>query len=119
MRFTINTPWHGDRSVCSFEREAIGYAPPYNVTSRQVVVDGQTITERVSTWDQSSTWDRDGFTFGPLHFYHFTTATSPLGIFAAIFLAGLYFAVLFQRSGNLWIIGIMHGIADWYILSGR
>ena len=43
----------------------------------------------------------------------------PLGVFTAIFCVGLYFAVLFQRSGNLWIVGVMHGIADWYVLTGR
>jgi uncharacterized protein len=58
------------------------------------------------------------FTFGPLHAYHFLTAQgnpSHLWIFAAIFSIGLLFAILYQRSGNLWIIGIMHGLGDWFI----
>ncbi len=55
------------------------------------------------------------FTFGPLHFYHFATSSSPVGMFAAIFGIGLFFALLCQRSGNLWIVGILHGIGDWYI----
>ncbi len=58
------------------------------------------------------------FTFGPLHAYHFLAAQknpSHLWIFAAIFSIGLLFAILFRRSGNLWIIGVMHGLGDWFI----
>jgi membrane protease YdiL (CAAX protease family) len=58
------------------------------------------------------------FTFGPLHAYHFLAAhknPSHLWIFAAIFAIGLLFAIIFGRSGNLWIVGIMHGIGDWFI----
>lgn len=58
------------------------------------------------------------FTFGPLHFYHFLEG-NPLGtaaIFGGTFAIGLFFAVLFQRSGNLWMVGIFHGLGDWYIL---
>lgn len=58
------------------------------------------------------------FTFGPLHAYHFALAQgnpSHLWIFAATFGIGLFFAILFMRSGNLWMIGIMHGIGDWFI----
>jgi len=58
------------------------------------------------------------FTFGPLHTYHFLSAQrnpSHLWIFAAIFATGLLFAILFKRSGNLWIIAIMHGLGDWFI----
>lgn len=58
------------------------------------------------------------FTFGPLHAYHFLAvrrSPSHLWIFAGIFAIGLFFAVLFKRSGNLWIIAIMHGIGDWFI----
>jgi membrane protease YdiL (CAAX protease family) len=32
-----------------------------------------------------------------------------------IFSVGLFFALIFWRSGNLWIIGIMHGLGDWFI----
>ena len=53
------------------------------------------------------------YTFGPLHFYHLSTA-SPLPMFVAIFAIGLFFAVLFRRSGNLWIVGVFHGIGDCY-----
>ena len=58
------------------------------------------------------------FTFGPLHAYHFLIATrhpSHLWIFAGIFAIGLFFALIFQRSGNLWIVAIMHGLGDWFI----
>jgi len=58
------------------------------------------------------------FTFGPLHAYHFTAARanpSHLWIFAAIFSIGMFFAVLFKRSGNLWIVGFLHGLGDWFI----
>jgi uncharacterized protein len=58
------------------------------------------------------------FTFGPLHAYHFLAASrhpSHLWIFAGIFAIGLFFALIFWRSGNLWIIAIMHGLGDWFI----
>ena len=58
------------------------------------------------------------FTFGPLHAYHFLAAQenpSHLWIFLAIFSIGLLFAILFKRSGNLWIVGVMHGLGDWFI----
>jgi membrane protease YdiL (CAAX protease family) len=58
------------------------------------------------------------FTFGPLHAYHFRAAArhpSHLWIFAAIFAIGLLFAIIFERSGNLWIIAIMHGVGDWFM----
>lgn len=58
------------------------------------------------------------FTFGPLHAYHFLLASknpSHLWIFVGIFSIGFFFALIFWRSGNLWIIGIMHGLGDWFI----
>ena len=58
------------------------------------------------------------FTFGPLHAYHFLNASknpSHLWIFAAIFCIGLFFAILFKRSGNLWIVGFLHGLGDLFI----
>jgi membrane protease YdiL (CAAX protease family) len=57
------------------------------------------------------------YTFGPLHFYHFTGKTIPqaLPMFAGIFAIGLFFAVLMWRSGNLWMVGIFHGLGDGYI----
>jgi uncharacterized protein len=55
------------------------------------------------------------FTFGPLHFYNFTRTSPSLPLFAGIFAIGLFFALLFWRSGNLWIIAILHGVGDMYI----
>ena len=55
------------------------------------------------------------FTFGPLHLYHFARGASALPMFAGIFAMGLFFGVLFHRSGNLWLVGIAHGIGNVYI----
>ena len=58
------------------------------------------------------------FTFGPLHAYHVSAARENPAhwwIFAAIFGIGLLFAILFRRSGNLVLVGIMHGLGDWFI----
>jgi membrane protease YdiL (CAAX protease family) len=57
------------------------------------------------------------YTFGPLHFYHFFEGSlaQTLPMFAGIFAIGLFFAVVFRRSGNLAMVGIFHGIGDWYI----
>lgn len=57
------------------------------------------------------------FTFGPLHFYHFSDHVPgrALPMFIGIFLIGLFFGVLFKRSGNLAIVGILHGLGNCYI----
>jgi len=58
------------------------------------------------------------FTFGPLHAYHLSNAFEDpghLSIFAGIFAIGLYFGVIFYRSGNLWMIGLLHGVGDFFI----
>jgi membrane protease YdiL (CAAX protease family) len=57
------------------------------------------------------------FTFGPLHVYHFSDGPpgSALIMFAGIFLIGLFFGVLFWRSCNLAIVGILHGVGNCYI----
>lgn len=56
------------------------------------------------------------FTFGPLHFYHFERfSTDPTGtsiMFAAIFGIGLVFAIIFGRSRNLMLVGLLHGIGN-------
>jgi membrane protease YdiL (CAAX protease family) len=57
------------------------------------------------------------FTFGPLHFYYFFHTPLPVGMFAAIFAIGLFFAVLFHRSHNLWIVATFHGLGTAFILS--
>jgi len=51
------------------------------------------------------------FTFGPLHFSYLTQAGGPnLGGLAAVFAIGLFFGLVFQRSGNLWLPAILHGL---------
>jgi membrane protease YdiL (CAAX protease family) len=54
------------------------------------------------------------YTFGPLHWNYFSPVNVPM--FASIFAIGLFFGVLFQRSGNLWIVAVMHGIGNAYIV---
>ena len=56
------------------------------------------------------------YTFGPLHFYHVSVGSRALPMFAGIFAIGLLFAVVFRRSGNLWIVAVMHGIGNLYII---
>lgn len=55
------------------------------------------------------------FTFGPLHFYHWASGAAAIPMFAAIFAIGLFFGVVFWRSGNLWIVGVFHGIGDCFL----
>jgi CAAX protease family protein len=57
------------------------------------------------------------YTFGPLHWNYFSTRSSvAVPMFAAIFAIGLFFGVLFRRSGNLWIVAVIHGIGNAYIV---
>jgi len=57
------------------------------------------------------------YTFGPLHWYYFFSRVSlAVPMFASIFAIGLFFGVLFRRSGNLWIVAVMHGIGNAYIV---
>lgn len=58
------------------------------------------------------------FTFGPLHFYHFTSGRpwpSIAMILGATFSIGLFFAFVFHRTRNLWLVGIFHGIGNVFI----
>lgn len=53
------------------------------------------------------------YTFGPQHFYYFFSARSlAISQFASIFAIGLLFAMVFRRSGNLWLVGVMHAIGN-------
>jgi membrane protease YdiL (CAAX protease family) len=57
------------------------------------------------------------YTFGPLHSYYFSSRSSvAIPMFASIFAIGLFFGVLFKRSGNLWIVAAIHGIGNAYIV---
>ena len=55
------------------------------------------------------------YTFGPLHWNHFSPVNVPM--FASIFAIGLFFGILFRRSGNLWIVAVIHGIGNAYIVT--
>ncbi|PZR75270.1 MAG: hypothetical protein DLM73_05795 [Chthoniobacterales bacterium] len=58
------------------------------------------------------------YTFGPLHWNYFSARGSvAIPMFAAIFAIGLFFGVLFRRSGNLWIVAVIHGIGNAYIVT--
>lgn len=57
------------------------------------------------------------YTFGPLHWSHFASPASlAVPMFAAIFAIGLFFGVLYRRSGNLWIVATFHAIGNAYIV---
>jgi membrane protease YdiL (CAAX protease family) len=59
------------------------------------------------------------YTFGPLHWNYFAARASfAVPMFAAIFAIGLFFGVLYRRSGNLWLPAIFHAIGNAYIVSG-
>jgi len=51
------------------------------------------------------------FTFGPLHLDYFT---GPGGVrwsgFLAVFGIGLFFGIVYRRSGNVWIPAVLHGL---------
>jgi len=58
------------------------------------------------------------YTFGPLHWNYFSARGSlAIPMFASIFAIGLFFGALFRRSGNLWIVAVIHGIGNAYILA--
>lgn len=54
------------------------------------------------------------FTLGPLHFS--LIYQGRYMIVAATFLIGLLFGIIYHRSYNLWIIAILHGIGDWFLI---
>ena len=57
------------------------------------------------------------YTFGPLHWYYFVSRGSlAVPMFASIFVIGLFFGVLYKRSGNLWIVAVFHAIGNAYIV---
>jgi len=57
------------------------------------------------------------YTFGPLHSNYFGSQASLAGpMFASIFLIGLFFGVLYRRSGNLWIVACFHAIGNAAII---
>lgn len=57
------------------------------------------------------------YSFGPLHWYYFASPASlAWPMFTSIFLIGLFFGVLYQRTGNLWIVAVFHAIGNAYIV---
>jgi uncharacterized protein len=54
------------------------------------------------------------FTFGPLHFSRFLHPVSALPAFASVFCIGLFFAITFAISKNLWLVGLLHGVGNIY-----
>jgi len=56
------------------------------------------------------------FTFGPLHFNHLQRAgEDPTGtaiMMAAIFGIGLVFSIIFARTRNVLLVGVLHGIGN-------
>ena len=54
------------------------------------------------------------YAFGPLHWNYFSPPNIPM--FASIFVIGVFFGMLFHRSGNLWIVAIIHGSGNAYIV---
>jgi membrane protease YdiL (CAAX protease family) len=57
------------------------------------------------------------FTFGPLHWQYFGSPGSVAGpMFASIFAIGLFFGMVYRRSGNLWMVAIFHAIGNAYIV---
>jgi uncharacterized protein len=58
------------------------------------------------------------YTFGPLHWEYFASRASlSIPMFAAIFGIGLFFGVLYKRSGNLWMVATFHAIGNAYIVT--
>ena len=57
------------------------------------------------------------YTFGPLHARYFASPAALAGpMFVSIFLIGLFFGVLYRRSGNLWIVACFHAIGNAVIV---
>jgi uncharacterized protein len=58
------------------------------------------------------------YTFGPLHWRYYVQPISVAGpLFAATFAIGLFFGLVYLRSGNLWLAGIFHAIGNAFIVS--
>jgi hypothetical protein len=58
------------------------------------------------------------FTFDSLYAYHFRSARihpAHLRIFAAIFAIGLSLRFFLGAPAIFWIVGILHGLGDWFI----
>jgi len=59
------------------------------------------------------------YTFGPLHADYYTMgASTAIPLFLSVFAIGMLFAMVFRRSGNLWIVALMHGAGNALIAAG-
>ncbi|HEV8336268.1 MAG TPA: CPBP family intramembrane glutamic endopeptidase [Candidatus Polarisedimenticolia bacterium] len=57
------------------------------------------------------------YAFGPLHAgYFYSRPSLAIPMLASIFAIGLFFGALFHRSGNLWIVAVIHGIGNAYMV---
>jgi membrane protease YdiL (CAAX protease family) len=58
------------------------------------------------------------YTFGPLHWNYFSSPLALAGpMFGSILVIGLFFGLVYARSGNLWIVAVFHAIGNAYILA--
>ena len=58
------------------------------------------------------------YAFGPLHAGYFSSPASvAVPMFASIFIMGLFFGVVFRRSGNLWLVALFHAIGNAYLVT--
>ena len=58
------------------------------------------------------------FTFGPLHSQYFAARPGvAVPMFAAIFVMGLFFGLLYRRSGNLWLPAVFHALGNAWMVS--
>jgi membrane protease YdiL (CAAX protease family) len=57
------------------------------------------------------------YTFVQHYDYFGSAASSAVPMFAGVFAIGLLFAMVFWRSGNLWMVGVMHAFGNAYIVT--
>src|SRR5262249_27642505 len=84
---------------------------------QEVIYRGLVQTELVRRWGavRGILASNAIFTFGPLHYgYFWSGASDAVPMFAAIFAIGLVFAMVFHRTGNLWIPATMHAFGNAY-----
>ena len=59
------------------------------------------------------------YTFSPGHYDYFLSPRAvAIPMFAAIFAMGLVFGLIYRRSGNLWIVAVMHALGNAFIVTG-
>jgi membrane protease YdiL (CAAX protease family) len=84
---------------------------------QEVLYRGMLQTELVRRWGPTAgiLVSNVLYTFGPPHYYYFfSEASLAVPMFASIFAIGLLFAIVFHRTGNLWIVAIMHAFGNSY-----